>query len=144
MTTNSMPGQRGYWRGPTFPFQFDGGNDFTVASDSDQLKAAIKQVLMTHGRAPTHEGECPWDTGFGSLLDYLRHSTSDETTMRDMATYYIGDAIRQYEPRIMLRGISLKKYDDKVEISVLFSTASGAQGRDAVVEQSTVVLSLEA
>ncbi len=93
-------GQLGF--GLLRPFRRDEKNDFASAGSVELLKACVGQVLGMRGAGPTSAGELDWDPDRGSLLYLLRHQGSD-LVLQQLGRVYVADALRRWEPRILLR-----------------------------------------
>ncbi len=90
------------------PFRRDEKNDFANGAGVDLLRATAGQILGTRCDGPRVRGELAWRGEFGSLLYLLRHKPLNATT-RELARYYAQDALRRWEPRILVTRTSLTK-----------------------------------
>lgn len=88
------------------PFRRDLTGDLVAASDVDLVKACVEQVLGTRASndAGTNQGELPWRPRFGSLLHVLRFRNND-ALMQRYAQLYVADALKRWEPRVVLRSV---------------------------------------
>jgi phage baseplate assembly protein W len=98
-------------RGLSIPFRRDRQRDWASASGEDLVRSAVAQVLGTVGASDFTQGEMPWRTEFGSLLHLLRHQKND-VALREMAKVYVQDALRRWEPRIMVTRLDAERLDD--------------------------------
>jgi phage baseplate assembly protein W len=98
-------------RGLSIPFRRDRQRDFAAASGEALVRSAVAQVLGTVGASDFTQGELPWRTEFGSLLHLLRHQKND-VALREMAKVYVQDALRRWEPRIMVTRLDAERLDD--------------------------------
>jgi phage baseplate assembly protein W len=98
-------------RGLSIPFRRDKQKDFAAASGETLVRSAVAQVLGTVGASDFTQGELPWRTEFGSLLHLLRHQKND-VALREMAKVYVQDALRRWEPRIMVTRLDAERLDD--------------------------------
>ena len=98
-------------RGLSIPFRRDKARDFASASGEALVRSAVAQVLGTVGASDFTQGELPWRTEFGSLLHLLRHQKND-VALREMAKVYVQDALRRWEPRIMVTRLDAERLDD--------------------------------
>jgi phage baseplate assembly protein W len=98
-------------RGLSIPFRRDRQKDFAAASGEALVRSAVAQVLGTVGASDFTQGELPWRTEFGSLLHLLRHQKND-VALREMAKVYVQDALRRWEPRIMVTRLDAERLDD--------------------------------
>lgn len=89
------------------PFVRDQKGDFATGGAEPLVQACVGQVLGTRGRNQKHEGELPWRTDFGSLLYTLKHAPNDPVT-NALAHTYIVDALKKWEPRVVLRTVSFR------------------------------------
>jgi phage baseplate assembly protein W len=97
--------------GLVIPFQRDRQRDFAAAGGEALVRSAVAQVLGTVGASDFTQGEVPWRTEFGSLLHLLRHQKND-VALREMAKVYVQDALRRWEPRIMVTRLDAERLDD--------------------------------
>jgi phage baseplate assembly protein W len=98
-------------RGLSIPFRRDRQRDFAAASGEALVRSAVAQVLGTVGASDFTQGELPWRTEFGSLLHLLRHQKND-VALREMAKVYVQDALRRWEPRIMVTRLDAERLED--------------------------------
>jgi uncharacterized protein len=98
-------------RGLSIPFRRDRARDWASASGEALVRSAVAQVLGTVGASDFTQGELPWRTEFGSLLHLLRHQKND-VALREMAKVYVQDALRRWEPRIMVTRLDAERLDD--------------------------------
>jgi phage baseplate assembly protein W len=98
-------------RGLSIPFRRDRARDWASASGEELVRSAVAQVLGTVGASDFTQGELPWRTEFGSLLHLLRHQKND-VALREMAKVYVQDALRRWEPRIMVTRLDAERLDD--------------------------------
>ena len=91
------------------------------------MRSAVAQVLGTVGASDFTQGEMPWRTEFGSLLHLLRHQKND-VALREMAKVYVQDALRRWEPRIMVTRLDAERLDDNeaASSSCAFATTSSS------------------
>ena len=97
--------------GLVIPFQRDRQRDFAAAGGEALVRSAVAQVLGTVGASDFTQGEVPWRTEFGSLLHLLRHQKNG-VALREMAKVYVQDALRRWEPRIMVTRLDAERLDD--------------------------------
>jgi len=97
--------------GLVIPFQRDRQRDWAAAGGEALVRSAVAQVLGTVGASDFTQGEMPWRTEFGSLLHLLRHQKND-VALREMAKVYVQDALRRWEPRIMVTLLDAERLDD--------------------------------
>ncbi|OHD18821.1 MAG: hypothetical protein A2Y38_16460 [Spirochaetes bacterium GWB1_59_5] len=99
-----------YGTGLIHPLVFD-GVDFLTASGPALVANAVSQILGTLGGSDDVVGELPWDTEFGSILPRLRFRKMDLGD-RELAKFYIADALNRWEPRIQVHAASVSKDED--------------------------------
>lgn len=87
------------------PFVRDQKGDFAAAEAEILVRACVGQLLGTRCSNAKHQGELPWRTDFGSLIFTLRHAPNDPVTGA-LAKTYIADALRKWEPRVVLRSVT--------------------------------------
>jgi phage baseplate assembly protein W len=92
------------------PFRRDKKRDFASAGGEELVRSAVMQVLGTVGASEFTQGELPWRTEFGSLLHILRHKKND-VVLRELARVYVRDALRRWEPRIVVTGMDIQHLD---------------------------------
>jgi len=89
------------------PFIWDKRRDFAVSVGKELVRSAVMQVLGTVEASDFTQGELPWRTDFGSLLHLLRHKKND-VVLRELARVYVRDALRCWEPRVVVAGIDVQ------------------------------------
>lgn len=90
------------------PFRRDQKNDFANGMGTDLLRATAGQILGTRADGPNSVGELPWRGEFGSRLYLLRHRMINPTT-RELARHYSQEALRRWEPRIVVTRASVER-----------------------------------
>ena len=90
------------------PFVRDQKNDFANGSALDLIRSTAGQILGTRADGPKTRGELAWRTEFGSKLYLLRHKAINATS-RELARFYAQDALRRWEPRILVTRAALEK-----------------------------------
>lgn len=88
------------------PFRRDQKNDFANAAGRDLVLACAAQVLGMRCRGPRGAGELLWRGDLGSRLYLLRHRLITPTLI-ELARHYSQDALRKWEPRIVVTRCSL-------------------------------------
>lgn len=78
-------------------------NDFASASGEELVRSCVTQVLGTRSATADTGGELRWRGGFGSRLHMLKHRKGH--IVEELGRAYILDAIRQWEPRVVLSRI---------------------------------------
>lgn len=81
-------------RGLIAPFT-RGANDFTTGEGAALINSGIRQVLGTRCSSSTTQGEIPWLTEFGSLLDHARHRNND-AVLGELLNQWTVDAIARW------------------------------------------------
>jgi len=92
------------------PFRRDKKRDFAAAGGEELVRSSVMQVLGTVGASDFTQGEIPWRTEMGSLLSLLRHKKND-IILRELARVYVRDALRRWEPRIVVTGMDIQRLD---------------------------------
>lgn len=90
-------------RGLDTPFR-RGVNDFAASEDVEHLKSLISNVLGTGSQSDYTDGELPWRTEFGSLLNHLRHKNNDALIV-ELARVHVSDALARWVPQVLFRDI---------------------------------------
>ena len=98
--------------GLTRPFRRDKKGDFASAGGAELLISAVGQIIGTRGAVPgsAQQGELPWRTQFGSLIHLLRHAPN-KTILRELARTHVIDALKRWEPRIIVKDVFAEKID---------------------------------
>lgn len=106
-------------RGVLRPFRRDEKNDFANAEGADLVRACVGQLLAMEASSENVRGELEWDPARGSQLYKLRHANND-AVLREMAKFYVTDALRRFEPRVRLTAIGVSgTYGPDGSLSVL-------------------------
>jgi len=88
------------------PFQRDLKNDIANSYGQRAIQSNVGQILGTIAQGPTHQGELPWRTDFGSWLALLRQRLNDETLV-EQARVFVVQAIQRWEPRVRVRRVDV-------------------------------------
>ena len=135
--------------GLTIPFRRDRKQDLAAAGGETLVRSAVEQILGTIGASDFTQGELPWRTEFGSLLHLLRHQKND-VALQELAKVYVGDALRKFEPRVVVTQLEIARVEDaelnKLLIRLRYNVIQGNVPGNAVllerIEQ-TVPVSLQ-
>lgn len=95
-------------RGVLRPFRRGAGTDFANAEGVELVKACVGQILGMQATSPLTQGELRWAPERGSLLYRLRHLNND-LLLQELGRVYVLDALRQWEPRIRVRGTRVSR-----------------------------------
>ncbi len=82
------------------PLVRDQKNDFAATGGAALVRSALSQILGTEAETETTEGELAWRSEFGSKLHLLRHRKG--RIVQDLGRAYILEAVRRWEPRIVI------------------------------------------
>ena len=93
------------------PLRRDKKSDFAASGGEALVRASVQQILGTVGASDFTQGEIPWRTEFGSLLFLLRHQKND-VALQELAKVYVADALRRWEPRVVVTGLTAKRLED--------------------------------
>jgi len=93
------------------PLRRDKKSDFAASGGEALVRASVQQILGTLGASDFTQGELPWRTEFGSLLFLLRHQQND-VALQELAKVYVADALRRWEPRVVVTGLTAKRLED--------------------------------
>lgn len=108
-------------RGLTTPFRRDQQKDFANASGLEVIKSNIRTILNTTCASNKTQGEIPFNQNLGSLVPFLKHKNMDDETFRELALYYVVDALRINEPRVRVKQVQIvknrKEYKSRIRIT---------------------------
>lgn len=95
-------------RGLIRPLRRNQNGDFASAEGAELVRSCVGQIVGTRCSTPggAQQGELPWRTEFGSLIHLLRHAPNN-TVRRGLAQSYVTDALKAWEPRIVLRSVDV-------------------------------------
>jgi hypothetical protein len=85
-------------RGLLTPFR-RGANDFESGEGARLINSEIGQVLGTRCSSATTQGELPWRTDFGSLVQHARHKNND-LVLEALLNQWAVDAVARWLPNI--------------------------------------------
>ena len=105
MTTARITGN-----GLLFPMRRDGNGDWINGSGPDAIDASIRQIIGLRGASADTQGELPWRTELGSQLHRLLYA-GNTSALEDIASVFIIDAVRRWEPRVDLRGSTIEQFE---------------------------------
>lgn len=101
------------------PFRFNGSGDVAVVYDAEAVAVEIRTILGIFAATPNGRGEVEWDPERGSVVDRLRHMADDVAT-RELAKFYVVDALTKYIPAIVLRSatIDTRQHDSGIALVI--------------------------
>lgn len=94
-------------RGINAPFR-RGAADIVTVSEIELIRGNLRQILGTRAGTPFSTGELPWRPEFGSKVHFLLHKPNTALT-EAMARFYTVEAISRWEPRVIVRGVTMSK-----------------------------------
>ena len=95
------------------------GGTFARNFDSQAIKAGLTQLILTQ------RGERPMRSDFGTITRAALFEPLDAQLLSQVETS-IRDAIDRYEPRVVLRGVSVRSNEDsRLSIIVEFTIKGG-------------------
>jgi phage baseplate assembly protein W len=129
-------------RGLLTPFRRDQKNDFASAAGIEKVRACVEQILGTRASSERTAGELPWRSKFGSLLHLLRHE-SNPVVLQELARVHVADALRRWEPRVVLTDVEVTRADRTLQIKIRFRPISrNVPGNSVVLPDSELTLTL--
>lgn len=105
-------------RGILTPFRRDQKNDFANGGGKALLRSHLQQILGVRAGNEVMQGEYPWRSDFGSLLELIRHRPNDVTT-RELARSYVITAVSRWTKALRITGVDLITLPDQPNIMVL-------------------------
>lgn len=97
-------------RGIITPFQ-RGAADYNSDEGEALINSAIRQVLGTRCSSATTQGEIPWRTDFGSLVDHARHRNND-VVLGELLNQWAVDAVARWLVSVRITRTSLTRQSD--------------------------------
>lgn len=110
------------------PFQRDGKSDFASDGGVRLIRSHVRQRIAIRGGSRYTQGEFPWRTDFGSLLDLLRHKNS-LVVVQEMAKVYVRRSLRGMA-NVRLKAVESFKKDNQVWIRVIYFIILGLSPSD--------------
>lgn len=104
-------------RGLLLPFRRDKKSDFANGQGSDLVHSAVRLTLGTICGSDSSQGELPWRTEFGSLLQQLR-MRRNSPALAELARYRIVGPLQRWVPSVRVRSVLVTQEDDRTTISV--------------------------
>jgi len=128
------------------PFRRDQKADFAAAGGEQLIRSAVEQILGTVGASDFTQGEVPWRTEFGSLLNLLRNQKNDHV-LQELARVYVVDALKRWEPRVVVTGVQVTRDPQsgenvlaiRIRYDVISTNVPGNGVLLATVEQTVAV-----
>lgn len=105
-------------RGIITPFRRDQKNDFANGGGKALLRSHLQQILGVRAGNEYVQGEYPWRSEFGSLLELIRHRTNDITT-RELARSYVISAVSRWTKSLRVTGVDLVELEGAPNVLVL-------------------------
>jgi phage baseplate assembly protein W len=109
MMASITPLDKFYAKGLVLPFRRDQNKDFANSAGKDVFKSNLEIILITTCASKNTQGEVPFNQNLGSLVERLKHRNLDDETTRELAIYYIVDALTRNEPSIVLKSVDIYK-----------------------------------
>jgi phage baseplate assembly protein W len=100
------------------PFRRDGAQDFANGTGLDVVRSSIRTILGTLNAGPNTGGEVPFNQDLGTQLPTLRHSNINDPRTHNMAVFYVVEAIKKNEPRVLVREVNISKRPDTRRIVI--------------------------
>lgn len=97
-------------RGLLVPFR-RGAADFESGEGAELINSEIRQVLGTRCSSATTQGEMPWRTDFGSLIQHARHRNND-AVLAELLNQWAVDAIARWLSTVRVTRTSLERKKD--------------------------------
>lgn len=97
-------------RGIVTPFQ-RGASDFASGEGAALINSEIRQVLGTRCSSSTTQGEIPWRTDFGSLIQHARHRNNDQV-LGALLNQWVVDAIARWLSHVRVTETALEQDDE--------------------------------
>lgn len=106
--------------GVSFPFE-RGASDLQTLFGEDLVLSSVPYILLTRSDGPNMQGEQPWDTGFGSQLERLKHSSLDQDSLKAFAEFFIVEALAINEPRLIVDYVDVEKKQNDLKLEIFVS-----------------------
>lgn len=97
-------------RGIVLPFR-RGANDFETGEGAALISSALRFILGTRCSSATTEGELPWRTDFGSLVQHARHKNND-AVLEALLNRWTVDAVTRWMPNVRVTRTELARKKD--------------------------------
>jgi phage baseplate assembly protein W len=88
-----------------------GANDFVSSGGEEFVKSMVSQTLGTVCDSDFTQGEVPWRTEFGSLINFIRHKNNSEVAA-ELTRVYVIDALTRWVPQIRIKNVIVEKKKD--------------------------------
>ena len=110
------------------PFRRNHVSDFVSGGGIELVKACVDQVLGMDCSDGVSIGELAWRPELGTLVYKLRHKPNDDV-LEHIVRAYVIDAIAKWEPRIMIKSVSVTRastssVSDTLRVHVLYDVVS--------------------
>lgn len=97
-------------RGIVLPFR-RGASDFESGEGAALINSEIWQVLGTRCSSATTQGELPWRTEFGSLIQHARHRNND-AVLEALLSQWAADAVARWLTYLRVTRTELSRVKD--------------------------------
>jgi phage baseplate assembly protein W len=104
-------------RGILLPFRRDKKSDFANGQGAALVTSAVRLALGTICGSDSSQGELPWRTEFGSLLQQLR-MRNNSPALAEIARYRVVRALRQWVPSVRVRSVLVTQQGDRTTLSL--------------------------
>jgi hypothetical protein len=103
-------------------------NDFASGGGVEVVRSAVRTILGCICAGPDTQGEIRFNQRLGTLLTQLRHSNLDDVTLKELVRYYVIDALRRNEPRVIVRRFNVVR--DRVAMKLTIRVVYDVISRD--------------
>ena len=122
------------------PFRRGKNDDFQTGDGVALIRAAVGLVLGTVCDSSASDGELPWRTEFGSILQNLRQQNLD-AAIEALARHYVVEALSRWIPAIKVTKMQLAERDNTLFIHVTYEVVDPV-GRQVIVTGLTTSLAV--
>lgn len=125
-------------KGLLMPFRRDGKSDFASGSGIELTRAAVALALGTTCSTASSQGELPWRTEFGSVLQPLR-LRSNSPALAELVRSRIVESLARWVPSVQLRAVEVRTSGTSLRISIRYDVLDPSGGRVLVPGLETSV-----
>lgn len=125
-------------RGILRPFRRDNQSDFANGEGEALIRSAVGLVLGTVCGSDTTQGELPWRTEFGSLLQRLRLA-NNSPALAELARNRVVTPLRLWLPNVRVRSVVVNQADDAMTIFVRYDVVDSGGTKVLVSGLETAV-----
>jgi phage baseplate assembly protein W len=118
-------------RGLIRPFRRAKDGDFASATGVELVQSAVGLVLGTTCGSEVTQGELPWRTEFGTLLQQLR-LRANSPALAELARNRVATALARWVPSVRVRTVTVTRAIDTLSLRIVYDIVDPSGSKTVV------------